>query len=168
MSSSTLVQACLVVTFIAVAASCSSENAVAEEATPKSIIGVASVIDGDTIEVRGDRIRLSGFDTPERGAMCGTINVYQKAALALSDFIGTQNVDCEISGTDSYDRLIGVCSVKGTDLGSHMVQSGWGRDWPRYSSGKYAADEKSARSGKQGIWGLTCGADLWGGRNYDR
>lgn len=167
MSPSTLVQACLAVTFFACAASCSSESAVAEEPTLKSVVGVASVIDGDTIEVRGDRIRLNGFDTPERGAMCGTVNVYQKAALALSDFIGSQNVECEISGTDRYDRLIGVCSVKGTDLGSHMVQSGWGRDWPRYSAGKYAADEKAARSGKKGLWGLNCGADLWGSRSYD-
>lgn len=166
MSTSVLIRACLAVTFFACAASCTSENAAAEDPTPKSVLGVASVIDGDTIEVRGDRIRLSGFDTPERGTICGTVNVYQKAALALSDFIGSLNVDCEISGTDRYDRLIGVCSVKGTDLGSHMVQSGWGRDWPRYSGGKYAADEKKARAMMRGLWGLSCGEDLWGNRDY--
>ena len=167
MNTSTLVRAYLAATLFAFVASCSSESASAEAPRPKSIVGVASVIDGDTIEVRGERIRLSGYDTPERGAMCGTVNVYQKAALSLSDLIGSKNVDCEISGTDRYDRLIGICSVNGTDLGSHIVQNGWGRDWPRYSSGKYAADEKAARTGKRGLWGLICDDDLWGSRSYN-
>ena len=32
---------------------------------PDAITGVASVIDGDTIEVHGQRIRFNGIDTPE-------------------------------------------------------------------------------------------------------
>jgi endonuclease YncB( thermonuclease family) len=141
--------------------------AAAAEAAPGTLSGVASVIDGDTIEIHGEQVRLNGFDTPEEGARCGAVNVYQAAALALSDFIGTQTVDCALSGKDRYKRHIGTCRVDGAELGEHMVLTGWGRDWLRYSKGAYAGEEKTAREAKAGIWGLECPADLWGDRNYE-
>jgi len=147
---------------------CSSE--VEAKAVPRSadtIAGTASVVDGDTIEIHGKRIRLSGFDTPERGATCGAVNVYEKAAFALSDFIGERTVTCDVAGADQYDRLVATCSTGGTDLGDYIVKLGWGRDWPQYSHGKYADEEQSARAAKAGLWGLDCPDDLWGDRTYD-
>lgn len=129
--------------------------------------GRASVIDGDTIEIHGERIRLAGFDTPESGARCGTVNVYQKAAITLSDLISGQTVTCNISGKDSFNRKTGFCAAGGRDLGAHMVATGWGRDWPRYSNGLYANEENRAREAGSGIWGLDCPTDLWGGRSYE-
>ncbi|KDA04214.1 thermonuclease family protein [Hyphomonas oceanitis] len=131
------------------------------------IEGVASVIDGDTIEIHGQRIRLSGFDAPERGKVCGATNVYQKAALYLSDQVGTRTVTCKRTGTDSYDRAVATCRVSGTDLGQIMVGAGWARDWPKYSHGAYADAEARARGGHKGIWNLHCPDDLWGSRRYD-
>ncbi|HYD86767.1 MAG TPA: thermonuclease family protein [Vitreimonas sp.] len=133
-------------------------NAAAQSTT---VAGVASVIDGDTIEIHGQRIRLSGFDSPERGARCGEVNVYQRSALALSDFLAQRTVSCTISDTDRYGRGVGRCSVSGVDLGEHMVAQGWARDWPRYSGGAYADEEAAARRDVRGIWGMTCADDLW-------
>jgi endonuclease YncB( thermonuclease family) len=135
---------------------------------PAELAGVASVNDGDTIEIHGQRIRLSGFDSPERGAICDGVNVYQRAALALSDFVGSRTVHCDVSGQDRYGRDVATCRVGGQDLGEYMTGQGWARDWPRYSGGAYADEEASARLSQSGIWGLDCPADLWGDRNYSR
>jgi endonuclease YncB( thermonuclease family) len=154
---------------------CEQEAAIAQpEPQPEEteqasgLAGIASVVDGDTIEIHGTRIRLSGYDTPERGARCGDTNVYQRAANELSDFIANRTVACVPTGTDEHQRTVATCSVNGTDLGDYMVSQGWGRDWPRYSHGAYAEEEASARSASRGLWGLSCPADLWGNRNYSQ
>ncbi len=143
---------------------CQAPTSIAQQA---KIEGVASVVDGDTIEIHGKRIRPQGYDTPERNKMCGSVNVYQEASLALADLIGRRTVTCVDTGERNNGRIIGVCSVGGVDLGDHVVSQGWGRDWPRFSNRKYADEEAAAREAKRGLWGMSCPADLWSGRDYD-
>lgn len=161
--------ACLLVCIAAVAmSSCSNRNdqAFAQSGNATDTIGVASVIDGDTIEIHGQRIRLSGFDTPERGKRCGKTNMHQQAAFALSNFIGGQTVHCDSDERDRYGRVVATCTAGGVDLGKFMVREGFGRDWPKYSGGKYASEERSARRLSKGVWSPTCDANLWGSRVY--
>lgn len=143
--------------------------ALSQVATAQSdkIVGVASVIDGDTIEINGIRIRPQGYDTPEQGKRCGQINVYQKAALSLADLVGRKTVTCDDTGERNNGRVVAICSVSGVDIGDHVVSEGWGRDWPRYSKKKYADEEAAARDGRRGIWGMSCPTDLWSGRDYN-
>lgn len=135
-------------------------------AQTSTMAGIASVIDGDTIEIHGQRIRLSGIDAPERGSMCDDVNVYQRAAMALADLTRDRTVNCAVSGQDRYGRAVATCSVGSANLASSMTAAGWTRDWPRYSHGAYADEEAAARSAQAGIWGLRCPADLWGDRDY--
>lgn len=119
------------------------------------LAGTATVIDGDTLEVRGQRIRLHAVDAPEsrqtcrRGAevwRCG-----QAAALALSDRIGRRPVRCEQTDIDRYRRIVARCSVGGEDLGAWLVGQGLAIAYRRYGR-DYVEAETDAREARRGMW----------------
>lgn len=122
------------------------------------IAGTASVIDGDTIDIHGARIRLHGIDSPEGrqrcirdGAewRCGT-----DAANALSDFIGRSPVVCAVVDVDRYQRSVAICSVRGEDINLWMVEQGWAVAYRRYSHA-YDEAEDDARQAARGVWSST-------------
>lgn len=154
----------LIVGFLAFSLLLWAQGAFAQQS---EIVGVPSVIDGDTLEIHGTRIRLSGIDAPEHDRHCGQVNVGQRAAHALDDLVQSRTVSCVAQGLDRYGRTVAMCSVCNADLARIMVTQGWARDWPRYSRGAYAGAERAARAAHRGAWGLQCPADLWGNRNYD-
>lgn len=135
------------------------------------IVGRASVVDGDTIEVRGTRIRIGGIDAPESDQTCTRADgrPYRcggAAASFLDDMLVGRTVTCVANGT-SYDRVVAACEVGGVDVGSSMVAAGWALDYARYSKGRYAADEARARSMSLGVWqGEFVRPDEW--RHSDR
>ena len=117
--------------------------------------GVASVIDGDTIEIHGARIRLNGIDAPESGQLCqdprGTAwRCGQQASLALSDRIGRQVVSCQETDIDRYGRSVADCFAGGENLNRWMVREGWAVAYRQYSTA-YVAAEEHARTGQRGI-----------------
>ena len=120
------------------------------------VAGQASVIDGDTLEIHGDRIRLNGIDAPESRQLCrrATGEPYrcgQVAALALADFIGLATVSCEQTGRDRYKRLIATCEARGVDIGRWMVEQGHAMAYRRYSD-RYVPEEIQASRDRRGIW----------------
>ena len=125
------------------------------------IVGQASVIDGDTIEIHGTRIRLWGIDAPESTQLCRNddSNIYQcgrAAATALAGLIWTTKrpVSCSPVDRDQYGRMIATCSLgtPGPDIGHWLVASGHALDWPKYSKGKYEDAQRSAEKANRGIW----------------
>lgn len=134
---------------------------------PPAIVGRASVIDGDTIEIHGQRIRLWGIDAPEGRQTCTrggeTYRCGTEAANYLDSQVRDQVVFCVPEGRpDRYRRIVAKCSIslsgvqteyeQGLDLGAVMVIAGWAVDYPRYSQHRYAVDQSSAQRRQSGLW----------------
>ena len=120
------------------------------------IQGTASVIDGDTIEIRGERIRLDAIDAPESSQLCldaagKRYRCGQKSAFALADMIGRSVVSCEPKGRDRYKRVIAVCFKGETNLNAWMVLQGWAVAFRKYGI-DYIREEDEARLARRGIW----------------
>ena len=130
----------------------------AQHATAQPLVGVPSVIDGDTIEIHGTRIRLYGIDAPESAQMCfdGFGKKYrcgQRSSLALADFLDAHRpTSCIEVGRDQFRRIVAVCTADGVDIAEWLVRRGHALDWPRYSYGYYALAQAKARAAKSGIW----------------
>ncbi len=126
-------------------------------ATPAlaDVAGVASVIDGDTLEIHGQHIRFHGIDAPESRQHCRRDGkpwqCGKDAANALADKIGRRPVTCEDLGHDRYKRIIARCSVAGEDLEKWMVTNGWALAYRRYSL-DYVDEEAEAQAARRGIW----------------
>ena len=100
---------------------------------------VTHVRDGDTIEVRGVAVRLSGLHAPEMDEDGG-----REARAFMVDLVAGRVVECRLEGRRSYDREIGACTLNGDDIAGLLVAAGLGRDCPRFSGGKYRHLETDA------------------------
>ena len=131
--------------------------AISGAAVADELIGQASVIDGDTIEIHGARVRIFGIDAPESDQLCHDARSYQyrcgqKASNALFDFVGRRLVECVEVDRDRYKRAVSVCTVGGTDIADWLVRNGLALDWPQYSKGGYAAAQAEAKREQRGMW----------------
>ena len=93
---------------------------------------VTHVRDGDTIEVEGVAVRLSGLHAPEMDEAGGPA-----ARAFMVELVAGKRVVCQLEGRQSYDREIGTCALDGDDIAGLLVAAGFGRDCPRFSGGKY-------------------------------
>lgn len=93
------------------------------------LVGTAHVIDGDTIIVAGEHVRLEGIDAPERKQTCqreGKVWACGSVATqTLRGLIRNREVSCKIVGRDAYGRALGACSAGHVHLYSAMVRSGF-------------------------------------------
>lgn len=125
-------------------------------ASAQALQGQASVIDGDTLDIHGKRIRLHGIDAPESDQVCTRHDGQrwrcgQQAALALDDRIGQRTVQCRQQDTDRYGRVVAECFAGGESLNRWLVAQGWAVAYRQFSTA-YVGDEARARRAGAGIW----------------
>lgn len=116
------------------------------------IKGQVKVIDGDSLTLDGERIRLKGIDAPEGRQFCrkdGKNWACGRAATrALRQFIADAPVECRGNEFDRHGRLLGICYVAGKEINRWMIEQGWAVSF----GGVFNAAERQARQTKQGIW----------------
>ncbi len=120
-----------------------------------NVQGVARVVDGDTINIGGQAIRLHGIDAPESGQQCNARNgrpytcgvASQKYLRSLAG----SNVVCTGTTVDAYDRLIGICRSNGVELNRQMVLAGHAVAYKKYST-DYVTEENQASREQRGMW----------------
>ena len=118
---------------------------------------VPRIVDADTLDVAGQKVRLQGIDAPESGQSCRQAGGqrYQcgeHATQALRTRIGLDAVTCTIEGRDRYLRALGICyAADGTDLNGWLVSQGHALAYRRYST-TYVPQEDQAKAAQAGLW----------------
>lgn len=148
-------------------------------AVAATLSGSAIVIDGDTLDVAGKRVRLAGIDAPEWDQVCwssaarvgrrsdrqdkiplraanskGVWACGSSAHRALAALVRGRVVRCTVTGTDKYNRALVACKAGRIELNSEMVRSGWAVAYRRYSDA-YVGEEEEAKAARRGIWSGT-------------
>ncbi len=130
--------------------------AISASAVLADITGPARVVDGDTLRVRGVKVRLADIDAPERRQTCwrasGEFRCGLRATAVLKAIIGGQEVRCVEKGRDRYRRVLAVCYAGKIDIGGELVRRGWALAYRRYSM-TYIRQEAEARAAKRGLVG---------------
>lgn len=128
-----------------------------------SVAGTARVIDGDTISIRQQRVRIAAIEACEKKQSgfvngktwpCGLV-----ARRYLRKMIDGMHVSCRIIDVDRYNRSVGQCFLGNTDIGIAMVRAGQAEAMLRYLPRNHCIDiadygyaENEARERLLGIW----------------
>ncbi len=131
---------------------------IAAVAGSQPIYGVAIAGDGDSLTIRGERIRLFGIDAPEFDQACSRNGAQwacgQEAATQLAKLVTGKEVRCVPTGEDAYGRTVARCTAGPIDVNRAMVAAGMAVAFREYST-DYVSAEGSARSNRRGLWAGT-------------
>lgn len=125
-------------------------------ALAQSISGPASVIDGDTISLTGERVRLYGIDAPEIAQTCSRDAADwacgRSAQALLTQIAEGRVVECTPQDRDAYGRIVATCRVGDRDLSQVMVREGLAIALAQ-APDEYREAENRAKAFGLALWG---------------
>jgi endonuclease YncB( thermonuclease family) len=116
-------------TLFAIALSLAASATAAIDCHAMEVAGPARVVDGDTLEIGTQVIRIHGIDAPEASQLCqlpkGTWDCSGAAVNVLRAMTEGREVRCAGLEMDQYGRLIARCATDEVpDIGAKLVLSG--------------------------------------------
>lgn len=124
----------------------------------KSLVGIAQVVDGDTIKINKNRIRLVGIDAPESKQKCFDKNnkkyfCGQMSTNFLKRIADKKQVECFYEKKDFYNRYLGNCYLGNKFLNLEMVRNGMAIIYDyKNTDQEFIKAKKSAEEQRLGIW----------------
>ena len=128
------------------------------------IQGKAKVIDGDTVKIKNNKIRLSGIDAPELNQLCSKVFLslsfisfnkkYSCGKIStekLKRLLKNKIILCKVENIDRYKRKLATCYKNKLNINSWLVRNGYALAYIKYSK-KYVLQEKEAKRDQLGIW----------------
>ncbi|MBR2137420.1 MAG: thermonuclease family protein [Alphaproteobacteria bacterium] len=114
------------------------------------------IVDGDSLEINEERIRLNGIDAPEFLQVCRDENnedysCGQQALRFLESLIAEKSITCDCQPEkDKYGRKLCECFVDNLSINREMVHSGWA--YPYRDDGRYMKELEQAQTARAGMW----------------
>jgi endonuclease YncB( thermonuclease family) len=126
-------------------------------ARAETLAGSAIVIDGRTIEVDGQAVRLLDLDAPAIGQHCrdatgADYGCGERAAAALSDHLHQRKVSCDWAFQDREGRRLGRCTLAGKDVALWLIRQGWGLPDRDCKCEAYREAAGQAKAKHLGLW----------------
>lgn len=119
---------------------------------PDQMAGFAEAIDGDSLKLSGQEVRLKGIDAPEISQYCqNKVGREYACGVEAKKWLRAQlqrgAVTCQIDGRDRYGRLLGICKRGDVALNAAMVREGIAVDY-----GDYPSEQAQAQRQQIGLW----------------
>lgn len=132
-----------------------------EQDNRRMLTGRFVAVDGDTLLLNGERLRLEGIDAPELGQTCRVagraIACGEAARQRLAQWAEKGALSCSGGERDRYDRLLVRCKVGDADVNAAMVREG-----RAVAYGDYGREEAEAKNLQVGLWaGVFQRPDEW-------
>ncbi|WP_234831264.1 RlpA-like double-psi beta-barrel domain-containing protein [Rhodopseudomonas palustris] len=120
------------------------------------IVGVPRVLDGDTVEISGAKLRLLGIDAPELDQLCfdakgDRFSCGIAARDELARRFGDKSWTCKVAGADDEGQKLATCQVESETVEEWMAGAGWAMAFTRHT--RHAEKpEAVARQARSGLW----------------
>lgn len=117
--------------------------------------GRGSAVAGDLVKVSGTTVKLVGIEAPERDQRCGQDDRSRRcgeaARDALARMLRSQQIVCQLAGTDESGYRLASCATGDKDLAAELVRGGHVFAMTGFFS-RYGSQEGEARSARSGLW----------------